>query len=111
MFIMVLVVVMRDVVTDVALVIVTVTLVEGVTTATVVFGSTVDVIIDISIAILSARTVSAINASATVVFVSAVTERGRRNSAEDARLDRRRRRDASRRQLILAGGLTSGSSP
>ena len=69
---MVLVVVMRGVATVVALVIVTITLIEGVTTVTAVFCRTVDVIIDASIAIVSARIASAISVSATVVFVSVV---------------------------------------
>ena len=69
---MVLMVVMRGVVTVVALVIVTITLVGGVTTATVVFCRTVDVIADVNTAIASVRIVNAISASATVVFVSVV---------------------------------------
>ena len=72
---MVLVVVMRDVVTVVALVIVTITLVEGVTTVTVVFGRTVDAIIDVSIVIMSVIITGVINVSATVVFVSVVNRK------------------------------------
>ena len=58
---MVLVVVMCDVAMVVALVIVTVTLVEGVAIATAVFGRTVDVILDVRIVIASVIIVSVIN--------------------------------------------------
>ena len=74
-FIMVLVVVMCDVAMVVALVIVIITLVEGVTTVTVVFGRTVDVIVGVSIVIMGVIIVSVINVSATVVFVSAVNRK------------------------------------
>ena len=50
---MVLVVVMRDVVTVVALAIVTITLVEGVGTATAVFGRIVDVIFGVNIVVIA----------------------------------------------------------
>ena len=72
---MVPVVVMCDVAMVVALVIVTVTLVGGVTTVTAVYGRTVDVILDASIVIVSVIIVSVINVSATVVFVSVVNRK------------------------------------
>ena len=72
---MVLVVVIRDVVTVAALAIATITLIEGVTIVTAVFGRTVGVVVGFSIVIVSVRIASAISVSAIFVFVSAVNHK------------------------------------